>query len=64
MIRKPTFSGKSANKDEEDILFWAYEKTAIQRLEESWRLNCLNHQLDPNTARMERRPISASKRSS
>ena len=34
MIRKPTFAGKIQEKDERDIRFWAYEKTAEERVQE------------------------------
>jgi len=43
MIRKATYAGKVKTKDELDIKFWAEEKTVSERLAESWRLNCFNH---------------------
>jgi hypothetical protein len=49
MQRVPTFSGKIQDKDEQDILYWARHKTAAERLVESWRLHCANHNIDPNT---------------
>ncbi|WP_425390886.1 hypothetical protein [Ekhidna sp.] len=61
MIRKPTYAGKIGQKDYEDILFWAFEKTPEERLIESWRLHCLNHGisqeslLDKNSAIAKKR---------
>ena len=48
MIRKPTYAGKVKEKDQLDIKFWAEEKTISERLAESWRLNCLNHNVSSN----------------
>jgi len=45
MVRKLTYAGKVDEKDIKDILFWATEKTASERLNESWRLHCLNHNI-------------------
>jgi hypothetical protein len=48
MDRKPTYSGKIKDKDQEDISYWAFEKTAAERLAESWRLHCMNQNLPTN----------------
>jgi len=61
MIRKPTYAGKINEKDALDIKFWAEEKTVSERLDESWRLHCLNHNV-PTSIRMERVFNKASKR--
>ena len=62
MIRKPTFAGKAAQKDQEDIFYWAYQKTPSERLAESWRLHSLNHGLDPSNNRLNKDISKASKR--
>lgn len=62
MIRKPTYAGKIQEKDQLDIIFWAHDKSPIERLSESWRLNCMNHNV-PIDIRMERTANSAKKRS-
>lgn len=46
MNRQPTYAGKAEEKDNLDILYWATEKTALERLNESWRLHCLNHNVN------------------
>lgn len=61
MVRKPTFAGKIDDKDKEDILFWATQKTPGERLAESWRLHCLNHGLSPDEVRLDRTKSSARK---
>jgi len=43
VIRKPTYAGTVSEKDELDIIYWATQKTPSERLAESWRLNCRNH---------------------
>jgi len=60
MIRKPTYAGNVKEKDELDILFWS-KKKALERLEESWRLNCINHNI-PIDSRMNRNVVTAKKR--
>lgn len=62
MYRKPTYSGKIKEKDELDILFWAIEKTALERLQESWRMHCINHSIDPVTSRLDKNKSFARKR--
>jgi len=62
MIRKPTFAGKVQEKDENDILYWAFQKTPAERLAESWRLHCLNHGLEPSENRLNKMVSSAKKR--
>jgi len=62
MIRKPTFAGKIQEKDERDIRFWAYEKTAEERVQEAWRLHCANHNVDPVNAKLDRTKMRAWKR--
>ena len=61
MERKPTYAGKADIKDEIDILFWALEKSPKERIEESWRLNCLNHGINIQT-RLNKKVFSARKR--
>lgn len=61
MIRKPTYAGIAKEKDELDIKYWAEKKTVSERLAESWRLNCLNHNVS-TSIRMERVFNKASKR--
>jgi len=48
MVRKPTYSGNVEEKDQNDILFWAFHKSATQRLVEAWRLHCLNYNIQPS----------------
>ena len=43
MERRPTYAGTIEEKDNQDILYWAMEKTPAERLAESWRLHCVNH---------------------
>jgi len=45
MNRKPTYAGTVEEKDAMGILFWAKEKSAFERLEEAWRLHCINHSI-------------------
>ncbi len=61
MDRKPTYSGKIEDKDQKDISYWAFEKTAAERLAESWRLHCMNHNI-PTDSRMDKSKNKASKR--
>ncbi|MFY0654067.1 MAG: hypothetical protein JXQ96_18665 [Cyclobacteriaceae bacterium] len=62
MIKIPTFSGKIQEKDNNDIFYWAFEKSPAQRLEESWRLHCANHNIDPQSVRLDKSKSSARKR--
>jgi hypothetical protein len=62
MDRKPTYAGNIREKDERDILFWALEKSPWERLEESWRLHCLNHNIKPAENKLDKTASSASKR--
>lgn len=48
MQRKPTFAGRIKDKDKADISYWAFEKSAKERLHEAWRLHCSNHNIDIN----------------
>ncbi len=48
MIRKPTYAGNAKNKDQLDIFYWAFQKTPVERLSESWRLHCLNNNVEYN----------------
>lgn len=61
MIREATFAGKVQEKDEDDIFYWAFEKTHEERLEESWRLHCMNHGVSTQH-RLDRTKASAKKR--
>ncbi|MCF6352457.1 MAG: hypothetical protein L3J06_05570 [Cyclobacteriaceae bacterium] len=61
MIRKPTYAGLVKNKDVQDILFWALEKTPSQRLSESWRLHCINNNM-PFDAKIDKTVVKASLR--
>jgi len=61
MERRPTYAGKIKEKDEQDILFWALKKSPIERLQESWRLNCVNHGIS-TTSRLNKAIFSARKR--
>lgn len=61
MIRKPTYAGTVQEKDDLDILYWATCKSPAERLQESWRLNCLNHNI-PLDSRMNRNVGTAKKR--
>jgi len=63
MIRKPTYSGSIRKKDEQDILYWAFQKTAQERLYESWRLHCINHDIDPFSSKLDKTKARAAKRS-
>lgn len=54
MERRPTFTGKIKSKDWEDILFWATHKTPRERLEEAWRLHCLNHNVNPKEIKLNK----------
>ena len=63
MRRIPTYSGKIKKKDELDILYWAFEKTARERLLESWRLHCVNHGIDPYNCKINKKISKAFKRS-
>jgi len=54
MVRKPTFAGKIQEKDDQDILFWAFQKTAAERLIGSWRLHFMNHGVDPSEVRLDK----------
>jgi len=56
MDRTPTFSGKIKDKDQEDISYWAFEKTTAERLAESWRLHCMNHNI-PTDYKMDKSKI-------
>jgi len=58
MVRKPTFAGKANKKDELDILYWANEKTASDRLQEAWRLHCMNMNV-PTNIRMDKKANKA-----
>ena len=62
MDRKPTYAGKVKEKDEQDIFYWAFEKTPRERLQESWRLHCLNHNIKPSENRLDKTKSSATKR--
>lgn len=62
MIRKPTFAGKVEEKDSEDIFYWAFQKTAFERLCESWRLNCINHGYQSHELRLDKTIAKATKR--
>ena len=53
MVRKPTSYGKIKEKDQDDIFYWAFKKSAIQRLSESWRLHCANNNI-PIDSKMNR----------
>jgi hypothetical protein len=61
MIRKPTFAGKAEVKDRDDIFFWAFEKTAGERLAEAWRLHCINHNI-PLDSKLDKSVNKAYKR--
>ena len=63
MKRTPTYAGKARKKDELDILYWATQRTAVERLVESWRLHCANHNVDPVTVKIDKTAAKASKRS-
>ena len=60
MIRKATYAGKPEEKDNLDIFYWA-NKSPQERLSESWRLNCINHNL-PINIRLDKTHMSAKKR--
>lgn len=62
MVRKPTFAGSVKEKDEQDIYHWAFEKTALERLVESMRLYCLNHNFDMRQLKFDKTVCVASKR--
>jgi len=62
MDRRPTYAGNGMEKDRLDIFYWAFEKTPWQRLQESWRLHCLNHNIKPSENRLDKTKSSASKR--
>ena len=62
MVRKPTFAGKAETKDEVDLFYWAFEKTALERLVESMRLYCLNHNIDMDQLKFNKTVCKASKR--
>lgn len=62
MVRKPTYAGNVAHKDETDILLWS-SKTPLERLAESWRLNCVNHGI-PLNSRLDKTASVASLRNS
>lgn len=62
MVQKPTYAGKVEKKDEQDIYFWAFEKTAAERLKESLRLYCMNHNIDISQLKFDKTAIKASKR--
>ncbi|MEN8249400.1 MAG: hypothetical protein ABFS32_10750 [Bacteroidota bacterium] len=62
MVREPTFAGYAKDKDELDILYWAYKKTPRQRLEEAWRLHCANQNIDPFEERLDKTKSRAFKR--
>lgn len=49
MNRQPTYAGSVEEKDNLDIMYWAAEKSAHDRLRESWRLHCLNHNISVDT---------------
>ena len=61
MIRKPTYVGTVNEKDQLDIFYWAFEKTAAQRLSESWRLHCINNNI-PFDAKIDKTVVKASLR--
>ena len=62
MVREPTFAGYAKEKDERDILYWAFKKTPRQRIEEAWRLHCANYDIDPSEIRLDRTKSNAFKR--
>jgi hypothetical protein len=62
MQRIPTYHGNIEKKDELDILFWAKKKTPLERLSESWRMHCVNNNIDPLSIRLDRFKASAFKR--
>jgi len=59
--RKPLYAGKIAEKDEQDILFWGLKNSPLDRLQVSWRLNCINHGVDI-TIRLDKSKSYAYKR--
>ena len=63
MERRPTYAGKGREKDERDIFYWAFEKTPWERLQESWRLHCLNHNISESENKLNKSVNKASKRS-
>ena len=63
MRRIPTYSGKIDKKDEPDILYWAFEKTARERLLESRRLHCVDHGIEPYHCKINKKIAKAFKRS-
>lgn len=63
MERKPTYAGNVKEKDELDILYWASEKTPWERLQESWRLHCINYNIKPSENRLNKQLSKAYKRS-
>jgi len=48
MVRKPVYAGSVNEKDEKDIFYWAYQKSAKEKLCEGWRLHCMNHNISVN----------------
>ena len=62
MVREPTFAGYARDKDKQDILYWALNKTPRQRLEEAWRLHCANHSVSPSEMRLDKTKSKAFKR--
>lgn len=63
MIRKPTYAGNVKEKDDLDIIHWAIDKTASERLAESWKLNCMNHNI-PIKSQIDKTISLAHKRNS
>ncbi len=48
MVKKPTYAGSVKDKDQADIFHWAFNKSAAERICESWRLHCMNHNISPD----------------
>jgi len=62
MQRIPTYAGTVSEKDELDILYWAIHKTPWERLQESWRLHCVNNGITPAENKLNKTISKASKR--
>lgn len=63
MLRKPTYAGKTTDKDHLDIIYWATQKTPHERLQEAWRLHCINNNIKPADNRLNKNVSKALKRS-
>ena len=63
MVRRPTYAGNLKDKDEQDIFYWATEKTPWERLQESWRLHCINNDIKPSENKLNKHVSKAYKRS-